>query len=100
MEVAAERQNLDVDLSGYKTPLHKLARRLKGSVELWKAKYFEVKATIKRHQNAVADARRSRDAWREKAEQWQATAEQLRSEVSQLRAELAAGDAVGAEKKV
>ena len=75
----------EVDVSEYKTPLQKLARRWKGSVQLWKGKYFEVKGTIKAFQNAVADARRSRDGWRQKAEHWKATAEQLQVELDRQR---------------
>ena len=90
----------ELDISRYKTPLQKLARRLKRSVELWKGKYSDAKATIKRFQNAVADAQRSRDCWREKAEQWKATAEQLQVEWDRHRAEAAARDgAAGLETK-
>ena len=56
--------NLGVIVSEYKTPLQKLTRWWKGSVQLWNGKYWEVKVTIKAFQNAVADARRSRDGWR------------------------------------
>lgn len=99
MEVAAKVQS-GIDIHQYKTPLHKLARRWKQSVELWKSKYLEAKATIKRYQNAAADARRSRDRWKEQAQQWQQTAEQLQAQVDRLQAEAAAaGDQAGAEKK-
>jgi len=88
MELSAG-SDWEVVVSEYKTPLQKLARRWKGSVQLWKAKYWEVKGTIKAFQNAVADARRSRDRWREKAEQWKATAEQLQVELDRQRNESA-----------
>lgn len=78
-----------VSLDGYKTPLGKLARRFKASVELWKAKYQELKRQIKRFQNRAADARRSRDRWKEQAQHWRASAEQLQAEVDRLRSETA-----------
>ena len=58
------RSDWEVAVSEYKTPLQKSARRWKGSVQLWKGKSLAVKGTIKAFQNAVADARRSRDGWR------------------------------------
>jgi len=78
-----------VNLDGYRTPLGKLARRFKASVELWKAKYQELRRQIKRFQNRAADARRSRDRWKEQAKQWKATAQQLEDELDHLRAETA-----------
>jgi uncharacterized coiled-coil DUF342 family protein len=74
------------NLDCYKTPLGKLARRFKASVELWKAKYQELRRQIKRFQNRAADARRSRDRWKEQAKQWKATAQQLQDELERLRA--------------
>ena len=78
-----------VNMDGYKTPLGKLARRFKASVELWKAKYQELRRQIKRYQNRAADARRSRDHWKEQAKQWKATAQQLQDELDRLHAEKA-----------
>ena len=78
-----------VNLDGYRTPLGKLARRFKASVELWKAKYQELRRQIKRFQNRAADAGRSRDRWKEQAKQWKATAQQLQGELDRLRAETA-----------
>jgi hypothetical protein len=99
MELSVELES-GIDIRRYKTPLHKLARRWKQSAELWKAKHLEVKATIKRYQNAASDARRSRDCWKEKARQWQQTAEQLQAEVDRLQVEAPVGvDEAGAEKK-
>jgi hypothetical protein len=74
-------------IEGYKTPLGKLARRFKASVELWKAKYHELKRQIKREQNRAADSRRSREHWKQQAQQWKASAGQLQAEVDRLRAE-------------
>ena len=72
MELSSECDS-GVDISDYKTPIQKLARRWKESVELWKSKYLEVKATINYYQNLAADARRSRDHWKEKFEQMKTT---------------------------
>lgn len=89
MELSTKLDGAAVDRQ-YKTPLHKLARRWKDSVQLWKDKYVEVKRAIKGFQNAAADARRSRDRWRQKAEEWQATAERLQLELHALRSTTAA----------
>lgn len=78
-----------VNLDGYRTPLGKLARRFKVSVELWKAKYQELRRQNKRFENRSADARRSRDRWKEQAQQWKATAQQLQDDLDHLRAETA-----------
>ena len=82
----------EVAVSEYKTPLQKLARRWKGSLQLWKGKYLAAKGTIKAFQNAAADARRSRDGWRQKAEHWKATAEQLQIELDRQRSAAALTD--------
>ena len=79
--------NCELDLGHYKTPLGKLAKRFKASVELWKAKYQQLKAEIKRYQNRANDARRSRDKWKEDAQQWKASAEQLQAKLDLLRNE-------------
>ena len=77
----------EVDLGSYKTPLIRLARRFKASVELWKAKYRQLKSEIKRYQNRANDARRSRDHWKEQAQQWKASAEQFQAEFNLLRSQ-------------
>ena len=84
MELSAELDS-GVDLGRYKTPLRKLARRLKAGVELWKAKYHALKRDLKRYQNRAADAQRSRDRWKEQARGWKASAEQLQAELDRLR---------------
>lgn len=91
MELSAETEQ-GVDLSGYKTPIGKLARRFKASVELWKARYHELKRERKRFQNRAADAQRSRDHWKALAQQWQDTAAQLQAELEGLREETAVGE--------
>jgi len=85
----------EVSLDGYKTPLAKLAKRFKGSVELWKTKYRQLKSEIKRYQNRANDAQRSRDHWKEQAQQWKASAEQLQAEVDRLQ-----GQSSGPKNKV
>ena len=77
-----------VDLGGYKTPLDKLAKRFKISLELWKDKYREAKRTIKRYQNQANDAQRSRDGWKEKARHWKQRATLLQASTERLQAEL------------
>ncbi len=77
----------EVNLGSYKTPLSKLAKRFKASVELWKAKYRQLKSEIKRYHNRANDARRSRDHWKEQAHQWKASAEQLQAEVDRLQSQ-------------
>jgi|GEM_PF-5900831 len=69
-----------VSLGSDKPPLGKLVKRFKGSVELWKAKYRQVKSEIKRYQNRANDARRSRDRWKQQSPQWKASCEQLQTE--------------------
>ena len=54
MELAREERSA-VDISVYRTPLQKLAKRLKGSVELWKEKYKELRREVKRFRNRAAD---------------------------------------------
>lgn len=77
----------EVNLGSYKTPLSRLAKRFKASVELWKAKYRQLQSEIKRYQNRANDARRSRDRWKEQAQQWKASAEQLQAQVDLLRSQ-------------
>ena len=83
----------EVNLDRYRTPLTKLAKRFKASVELWKQKYRNLKREIKRFQNRAADTRRSRDHWKQQAQQWQAATQQLQAELDQLHAESAALEA-------
>lgn len=78
----------ELEVREYQTPLLKLAGRWQGSVRLWKDKYWEVKGRIKAFQNAAADAGRSRDGWRRKAEQSKITAEQWPATAEQLQLEL------------
>ena len=77
----------EVNLDSYKTPLSRLAKRFKASVELWKAKCRQLKSEIKRYQNRANDARRSRDRWKEQAQQWKVSAEQFQAELDLLRSQ-------------
>ncbi len=77
----------EVNLGSYKTPLSRLAKRFKASVELWKSKYRQLKSEIKRYQNRANDARRSRDHWKEQAQQWKVSAEQFQVELDLLRSQ-------------
>jgi septal ring factor EnvC (AmiA/AmiB activator) len=70
-----------------------LAWAFRRSRDLWKAKYKELKAELKRHTNRVADVTKSREHWRTQAE---AAREQLRAreaEVATLREQIAAMEA-------
>jgi septal ring factor EnvC (AmiA/AmiB activator) len=58
----------------------------------WKSKYMAAKATIKSHQNRVADVSKSRDQWRSKAEQAGEQRARLEAENAQLRAQIADKD--------
>jgi len=98
MELSAESGS-DIDIGEYKTPIQKLARRFKESVQLWKSKYLEVKATIKYYQNLAADARRSRDHWKEKYEQMKSTSDHLQAELARLRVEATVGSPNAAVEK-
>lgn len=85
----SEETHAGVDLAEYKTPLGKLARRFKASLEQWKSKHHNLKKRIKYFQNRAADACRSRDHWKEKTQQWKTSAQQLQAELDRLRAETA-----------
>ena len=87
MDVSVGSQT-GVSLGQYQTPLGKLARRFKASLELWKSKYHEVKRTIKRYQNRARDARRSRDQWKEQARHWKQQAQEFEASTQHLQAEL------------
>lgn len=87
MDVSIETKT-GVDLDKYQTPLGKLAKRFKASLELWKSKHREVKQTIKRYQNRAHDAQRSRDHWKEQARRWKQQAQLLEASAEQLQVEL------------
>ena len=53
----------------YKSPPHALIWFFRKSRDLWKSKYQELQASIKRLKNRVADVTKSRDQWKLKAEQ-------------------------------
>lgn len=85
----SEETHVEVRLDEYKTPLGKLARRFKASLEQWKSKHHDLKKRIKYFQNRAADACRSRDQWKEKAQQWKASAKQLQADLDRLHVETA-----------
>ena len=62
----------------YKSPKHAQVWFLRRSRDLWKAKYQGLKAEAKRLQNRAADAARSRDRWRTRAEDAQRRLAELR----------------------
>ncbi len=86
MDVSVSSQT-GVPLRQYQTPLGKLAKRFKASLELWKSKYHEVKRTIKRYQNRARDAQRSRDHWKEQAGHWKQQAQEFEASAQHLTAE-------------
>ena len=53
----------------YKSPPHALIWFFRKSRDLWKSKYQELQASIKRLKNRVADVTKSREQWKLKAEQ-------------------------------
>jgi hypothetical protein len=61
------------------------ARFLEISRDRWKDKYQEVKGTIKRLKNQVADAQKSREQWKLKAEQSHDQVSVLEAEIASLR---------------
>ena len=56
------------DSTGYKSRPGALAWFFRKSRDRWKKKHQELKATLKRYQNRVADVSKSREQWRLKAE--------------------------------
>ena len=60
------------------------------SRDRWKQKHQDLKATVKGHQNRVADLTKSREQWRLKAEDATSRLATLESEIAALRAEIAA----------
>jgi len=60
------------------------------SRDLWKEKYQELKASLKRLTNRVADLTKSRELWKEKAKQAQGRVAALEAQIVSLQAEVAA----------
>lgn len=75
------------ELKSFKSPQRMLVRFFQRSRDNWKQKYMRVKADIKRYRNQAADARRSREQWRAKAEALEAETCRLESELARLRAD-------------
>lgn len=61
----------------FKSPRRILVRFFKRSRDNWKRKYMEIKKEIKRLHNRAADARKSRDHWKQLAKQRQGRVEEL-----------------------
>lgn len=64
----------------FKSPLRLLVRFFRRSRDNWKQKCMAAKAQIKGYKVQAADARRSREQWKAKAEFWEAEAQRLESE--------------------
>ena len=73
----------------YKSPPHALIWFFRKSRDLWKSKYQELQASIKRLKNRVADVTKSRDQWKLKAEQSNNQLTVLEAENASLRAQIA-----------
>ena len=70
----------------YKSPPHALIWFFRKSRDLWKSKYQELQASIKRLKNRVADVTKSREQWKLKAEQTNNQLTVLEAENVSLRA--------------
>ena len=70
----------------YKSPPHALIWFFRKSRDLWKSKYQELQASIKRLKNRVADVTKSREQWKLKAEQTNNQLTVLEAENASLRA--------------
>ena len=81
------------DISTYKSPQRMLVRFFRCSRDNWKQKYMDIKAQIKRFKNQAADARRSREQWKTKAESFQAKFHRLEAELAALQARQQAAEA-------
>ena len=81
-----------------RSPWRNLAWSFRKSRDNWKKKFQALKGEHKRLQNQVHDVRKSREAWRSKAEQEQTTSASLRAAIARLQTELAAQHASGEKK--
>ena len=70
----------------YKSPPHALIWFFRRSRDLWKSKYQDLQASIKRLKNRVADVTKSREQWKLKAEQSNNQLTILEAENASLRA--------------
>ena len=73
----------------YKSPPHALIWFFRKSRDLWKSKYQELQASIKRLKNRVADVTKSREQWKLKAEQTNNQLTVLEAENASLHAQIA-----------
>src|SRR5215467_222266 len=71
---------------------------LRRSRDLWKAKFADLKAELKRARQRVADVDRSRDRWRRQAGAARQQVEALQAENARLRAGAGGGDAPGKKR--
>ena len=74
----------DQDSTGYKSRPGALIWFFRKSRDRWKQKHQALKATVKKHKNRVADANKSREQWRLKAEVASQRLETLEAENAEL----------------
>jgi hypothetical protein len=82
----------DQDSIGYKSRPGALIWFFRKSRDRWKAKHQALKATVKKHKNRVADANKSREQWRLKAEVANQRLETLEAENAELLTKISALD--------
>jgi chromosome segregation ATPase len=85
MDAAVPSSDLDSKPT-YTTSKQVQAWFLRRSRDLWKTKYAELKAEVKRSRQRVADMDRSRAQWRDRAERAAGELERLQAENARLRA--------------
>jgi hypothetical protein len=72
------------ECTGYRSRPGALIWFFRKSRDRWKQKYQALKATVKKHKNRVADANKSREQWRLKAEAVSQRLETLELENAEL----------------
>jgi chromosome segregation ATPase len=80
----------DQDSTRYKSRPGALIWFFRKSRDRWKEKHQALKATVKKHKNRVADANKSREQWRLKAEVTSQRLETLEAENTQLLTKISA----------
>ena len=76
----------------------KLAKWLFESRENWKKKHQDLKVLLKRFQVQLADVRKSREQWRERAQYSLKDLVQMKAEVERLRKQVEQSDEVESKK--
>jgi chromosome segregation ATPase len=76
------------DSTGYKSRPGALIWFFRKSRDRWKRKYRQLKATLKRYKNRVADVTKSREKWRLKAETANDRVALLETENMELRTQI------------